>query len=173
MPRLRLSWSGIEEAVDGRQTIAQAVGQDGADQSVLTIPNFEQAGLRPSFIDHGAVIAQAHPGHVAVAVARHLVGVEQAELLMRRDGGNLRDAEIGIGFQDTPHAAAGLEILYRNANRYAGGTTRTDRPVDNVVTPPEPRPRQGGVDLRRIGRGQTREQFTLDPAGQVGARHRA
>src|SRR3954447_15505714 len=92
---------------------------------------------------------------------------------MRRDDRNLRDAEIGISFQDPPHAAAGLEILNRDADRYAGGTTWTDRPIDNVVTPPEPRPRQSGIDFRRIGRGQAREQFTLDPAGQVGARHRA
>ena len=98
-----------EEAVDRGQAVSKLVGQARADHAVVGIAELHDEGLDRRVLHHGAVVVEAHGGHVAVAVAGLLVALEQLELLRGGARGDLEAFQQRIGAGDAAQRAVGLE----------------------------------------------------------------
>src|SRR5262249_25360536 len=69
--------AGIQEAVDGRYTVFAPVRQHAGDEATDVVAEFHQAGVDRRILDHGTIIRQTHPRHLAVAVAAVEILLEQ------------------------------------------------------------------------------------------------
>src|SRR5215472_14378865 len=78
---LGLLW--IVETVDCRDAVIEEIDQRGCDEAAGSVAELRDGAPHRRIFKHSAVIAIGHRRHVAVAVARTLIGREQAELLGR------------------------------------------------------------------------------------------
>src|SRR6267378_3861747 len=80
----------IIRAIDCRYPVIEEVDQCRRDERSASVAKLGNRGPHRSVLDHRAVIAVAHQCHVAVAMARALIGREQPELLGRSAGEQFR-----------------------------------------------------------------------------------
>src|SRR5205085_4558791 len=167
-----LAAARIIKGVDRRKPIIEPVEQRHRRERPVRIAEFGDRGADRAVFDHAAVIGVAHVGHVAVAVARLLIGGEQAELL---GGGPAGDQPSGEAAIEVPHPARRAcigEPLDGDPHRHAGGALAAGGAVGEAMAAPEPGARQIVIERGGAAAGQFDDQFALGAAWDIRAGHR-
>src|SRR5208337_1489912 len=126
------------KAVGGRDAVVEEVDQRRCDETSIAVTELQDFGAHRSVFDHSAVIAPAHRCHVAVDVARALIGRKQPELFNSGAGRNEAAAKIAIYVADAPRRAGMAEAVDGDPHRNAGSATAAGRAVGEAVAAPEP-----------------------------------
>ena len=164
--------SGGVVTVDGGKPVAEFVHQAGADQPRVGVAELDHGGFDRRVLHHGAVIVEAHGGHVAAAVAGLLIALEQLKLLRRRARPHHEAFHRGVGAGDAAQRGSGLEGGDGDADRDAGLAGGTDRSIGDVMAAPEARAGQPVVQRPHPWAGDLGHDLTLRPAGHIGAGQR-
>lgn len=135
---------GVEERVDGGQSVVEGVGHGGRHQPAVE-PDVQEEGPGPTRPEHREQLPGRRRVHPALGVtAADVAGVEiQAGPVGRR---RLRaHDEIGVPLQHPPEAPSPAEPLHRDAGGHARLARLAARAIQVVPGPPEPGAREIGV----------------------------
>ena len=158
-----------EEAVDGGKPVAELVGEAAADQAVARVAVFDHHRLDRRVLHHGAVVVEAHRGHVAIGVAGLLVALKQVELFGGGAGRHLEPLHRGVGAGDAAQRAVGLEGGDGDADGHAGIAAGADRGVGDVVAAAEAGAGEAVMHLFGLGAGDLGDHLALGAALHIGA----
>src|ERR1700730_2567835 len=113
-----------------------------------------------------------HQRHVAAAMARALIGREQAELLGGGAGADEPGAQILIDVADAPGRPGMSKALDRDPHRHAGGAAAAHRPIGEAVAAPKPGTRQIVIEKGTATAREVDDELALCTARDIGASDR-
>src|SRR5439155_1615786 len=164
-----LAAARIVKGVNGREAVIEPVDQRHGGKRAFGIAEFGDRGPYRAVLDHAAVIGIGHRRHVAVAVARVLVGGKQLELLGRCAPGHEPRAQPAVNIAH-PAGRTGIgEFLDGDPHRHASGALAAGRAVGKAVAAAESGARQLVIKTGGAAAGQLDDQLALGAVGDVRA----